>query len=205
VGSGTIYDQAEVAANLNLGAKVHGAAWLGSNLFTVIENGAALVLRKYDEAYQQVGELPLSASDAQLFNISEGLLLVSNQNGRAQISILGNDLSESYAAAQLAVYLPTIGRSGVFLDDFSSASNWPVYQDSQVNLGTINGEYRIQSNQSGYLNAIVSSYPRAENYEVEMDARFETRGQGLGFILDVMGSFDRFYLVELRPDLRSVP
>ena len=138
----------------------------------------------------------IDGTDAKLFTVSEGVLAIVKRPGGMDILIFKDDSGPQLAYYQHAqdVFLPAIVRPGSPLqDDFSNpASGWPSGENAYVSYGYVNGQYFIRSKQAGYVYALLSPMPRAENYEMEVDIQDITPGDQYGVILDVIGDMDRF-------------
>jgi hypothetical protein len=91
-----------------------------------------------------------------------------------------------------------------FFDDFSNpASGWEVGEDAYVAFGYINGEYRIRAKKAGYFYLFESPSCQRENYEVEVDVRWEgSTGSGHGILFGIAGDFQRYFLYDINTDYR---
>lgn len=128
-------------------------------------------------------------------------------------------LAQPQAGLTPRAYLPIVSSprcSYEFLDDFSDPdSGWPaglvfVTGEEIGLLEYVNGEYRIFSNEAGagYLFRPLAPAFGNDNYEVEVDARFElptTDGLvGLVFGAVIEGTeVPRYYLFEIEPETQE--
>ncbi len=198
---GSTFNGTTLAQGSSLGTDIFSADWLGDNLYAVIQATSSLVIRKYNAALQPIQDIPIPGSDARVFGLVDGLLVMTKEDGRIRFSILNSDNAWQFRATTQHIFLATAQNQTLSLsDDFSnSASGWLISDDSNAGFGYTSGTYFIKSKQSGYLNMVASPFARGQNYQMEVVARFQTAGQGLGILFGQSGHFERYYLLEIQP------
>jgi len=195
IGTGHIYDAHLLTRLAKMDGKIQEAAWIASTLYTVQDNR----LQIRDANYQVVDSRPLNGSTLALFNVSEGLLMVTSVWGKPYFSVWDPSLNELGKSAGSVVLLPlSVGMGCLdYSEDFSdTTTGWPVGKTSSVTYGYKNGAYRISTLKNGYY-LVRAPDCRRESYIVEVDARWADIGSTYGIAFNIVGDFDMFYLFEI--------
>jgi len=201
VGSGNTFNGADPTITGTLGTSFVDAAWSGSDFYTAEHFESGFQLVRHDAAYQPVSSQPIFANDIRLFDVSEGLLVVTYQGGRPTFSILKNDLTGLYRETRSLIYLPVASNSFRTLDTFSDASSgWPSGSGGSSSYGYQDGHFRVVTKQPGYIYSFLSPFGRAEYYTVAVDAEFkDSPGAMYGLMIDVVGGYEHYLMFGVAP------
>jgi hypothetical protein len=138
-----------------------------------------------------------------------GNLLNTDQRGVPRFGgcDIGSYEVNSANNALFHAYIPALfyNRCRDFFDDFANpASGWAIVNNNLVRSEYLNGEFRVLSKQTGYINFFSAPSCDRENYTVEVDARWVgSPGSSYGLIFGVTDGFNEFYLFDMNTDFQQ--
>ena len=139
--------------------------------------------------------------------VNEGALAIDKAGKNLYMSILPFQIVKRQISLVERTMLPLAMNEPclTLIDSFTSpASGWPIVNDSTVQMGYLDGEYRILSNKLAQRFMAIAPTCGRSSYTVEVDARWnEAIGQSYGLMLGLSADGSSYYLLEVNPNQRS--
>lgn len=139
--------------------------------------------------------------------VNEGALAIDQAGTNLYMSILPFQILKRQISLVERTLLPLAMNEPclTFNDSFDSpASGWPLMNNSDVQMGYLDGEYRILSNKLAQRFIAIAPTCGRSSYTVEVDARWnEAIGQSYGLVLGLSADGSSYYLLEIFPNQRS--
>lgn len=207
LGSGRVYNALSLEQVDSLSNSINDAAWKNTTLFTIRSDVINTQGQKWGTNYSVQSTLAIDGSPIRIFPISEGLLVITHFLDKPWFSILDTDFNIIYQDTLYYTHLPLVYHDFCpdFFDDFSNVqSGWPIDEDSYVKTEYLNGEYRVQSKQDGFLFLFRAPTCDRENYTVSVDARWAgSPGSSYGLIFGLSDDFSNYYLFDVNTDYQQ--
>jgi hypothetical protein len=143
----------------------------------------------------------------EIVEVNEGALAIDKAGKNLYMSILPFQIVKRQINLVERTLLPLAMNEPclTFNDSFGSpATGWPLINNSDVQMGYLDGEYRILSNKLAQRFIAVAPTCGRASYTVEVDARWnEAIGKGYGLMLGLSADGSSYYLLEIFPNQRS--